>query len=164
MDDLRAGRAISRHYRNRRIGDFLKEIEMSEKRSTGITKILRTLQSNGSPPPEFETNDGRDYMIVTIHQHDGFKAGGVINGVINEVINGVKNGTIDRQAQIIDAIKEYPSITKKQLEEKTGISKSSLDRDLTILKQKNVIKRVGSKKSGYWKVIEKENEIEGDDE
>ena len=72
MEDLKTGRAIARRYRNRRIGEFLKEIDLSEKKSTGITKILRTLSANGSPPPEFETNDERDYFIVTIHQHKAF--------------------------------------------------------------------------------------------
>ena len=72
MDDLKAGRAIARRYRNRRIGEFLKEIDLAEKKSTGITKILRSLEQNGSPPPEFETNDERDYLIVTIHRHESF--------------------------------------------------------------------------------------------
>src|SRR6218665_88009 len=39
MEDLKAGRAVSRRYRNRRIGEFLKELEMTEGRSTGIPKI-----------------------------------------------------------------------------------------------------------------------------
>ena len=72
MDDLKAGRAIARRYRNRRIEEFLKEIDLSEKRSTGITKILRNLSANGSPPPEFKTNDERDYLIVTIRRHAAF--------------------------------------------------------------------------------------------
>ena len=75
-DDLKAGRAIARRYRNRRIGEFLKEIDLSEKRSTGITKILRNLSVNGSPPPEFETNDERDYLIVTVCRHKSFETTG----------------------------------------------------------------------------------------
>ena len=72
MDDLKSGRAIARRYRNRRIGEFLKEIDLSEKKSTGITKIIRNLSENGSPPPEFETNDERDFLIVTVHRHKAF--------------------------------------------------------------------------------------------
>ena len=40
----------------------------------GKTKILNALASNGSPPPEFETDPERHYLIVTIRQHEGFKA------------------------------------------------------------------------------------------
>ena len=55
MDDLKNGKAISRRYRNRRIGEFFKEIDLSEKMSTGIRKILSALERNGSPPPEFKS-------------------------------------------------------------------------------------------------------------
>ena len=41
LDQLRAGRAAPRRYRNRRIGEFLKELDLTEGRGTGIPKILR---------------------------------------------------------------------------------------------------------------------------
>jgi len=43
MQYLRAGRAVSRRYRNRRIGEFLKELDLTEGRSTGVPKILRAM-------------------------------------------------------------------------------------------------------------------------
>lgn len=52
MADLRAGKAVSRRYRNRRIGDFLKELDLTEGRSTGISKILKVIKENGSPAPD----------------------------------------------------------------------------------------------------------------
>ncbi|MEO8613788.1 MAG: ATP-binding protein, partial [Luteolibacter sp.] len=50
LDQLRQGKAVPRRYRNRRIGDFLKELDITEGRSTGIPKILRAMKKNGSPP------------------------------------------------------------------------------------------------------------------
>ena len=41
--DLQAGRAVSRRYRNRRIGEFLKELDLTEGRATGIPKILKEM-------------------------------------------------------------------------------------------------------------------------
>ncbi len=64
---------IARKYRNRRIGEFLKELKLTEGRNTGIPKIKRALKNNGSKEPEFETNDTRDYFITTIFIHDGFE-------------------------------------------------------------------------------------------
>jgi ATP-dependent DNA helicase RecG len=76
MDAFRRGEAISRRYRNRRIGEFLKEIDLSERKSTGITKILESLAKNGSPPPDFKTyEEGRDYLQTTIYIHEGFRDG-----------------------------------------------------------------------------------------
>ena len=66
MSDLSKGRAVSRRYRNRRIGEFLKELELTEGRSTGIPKILRAMKVNGSPPPEFESDDERSYFIIRL--------------------------------------------------------------------------------------------------
>jgi ATP-dependent DNA helicase RecG len=40
--------------RNRRIGEFLKELKLSEGRGTGLPKIFRSLHENGSPPPVFD--------------------------------------------------------------------------------------------------------------
>ena len=69
MEDLKAGRAVSRRYRNRRIGEFLKELEMTEGRSTGIPKILKEMATNGSPAPLFETDDDRLAFVIRLLRH-----------------------------------------------------------------------------------------------
>ena len=69
MEDLQTGRAISRRYRNRRIGEFLKEHDLAEGRSTGIPKILRAMRKNGSPAPVFESDDDRTWFLVRLPVH-----------------------------------------------------------------------------------------------
>ncbi|MCC5840762.1 MAG: putative DNA binding domain-containing protein [Opitutales bacterium] len=69
MDALREGRAVSRRYRNRRIGEFLKELDLTEGRSTGIPKILRAMHDNGSPAPEFETDEDRTFFLIRLPVH-----------------------------------------------------------------------------------------------
>jgi ATP-dependent DNA helicase RecG len=69
MKDLIAGKAVSRRYRNRRIGEFFKELDLTEGRSTGIPKILRAIKQNGSPQPEFETDEDRNYFLVRFPVH-----------------------------------------------------------------------------------------------
>ncbi|MCK4682523.1 transcriptional regulator, partial [Candidatus Bipolaricaulota bacterium] len=71
MEDLRVGKAVTRRYRNRRIGEFLKELELTEGRSTGIPKMLRVMEENGSPPPEFETDDYRTSFLIRLPAHAG---------------------------------------------------------------------------------------------
>ena len=66
MEDLQTGGAISRRYRNRRIGEFLKELDLAEGRATGIPKILRAMRENGSPAPIFETDDDRTSFLVRL--------------------------------------------------------------------------------------------------
>ncbi|MCP4698310.1 MAG: transcriptional regulator [Gammaproteobacteria bacterium] len=69
MDDLRAGKAVSRRYRNRRIGEFLKELDLAEGRSTGIPKIPRAMKKNGSPPPQFDSDEDRSYFLIRLPVH-----------------------------------------------------------------------------------------------
>ena len=72
MEDLQQGKAVSRRYRNRRIGEFLKELDLAEGRSTGVPKILRALRNNGSPAPSFETDDDRTWFRVRLPAHPPF--------------------------------------------------------------------------------------------
>lgn len=53
MEKFAAWKVRARRYRNPKIGEFFKEIDLSEKKSMGISKILRELKRNGSPLPEF---------------------------------------------------------------------------------------------------------------
>ena len=60
----------SRRYRNRRLGDFLKELDLTERRSTGVPTIQTKLAENGSPRAIFETTDDRLTFLVTIPIHE----------------------------------------------------------------------------------------------
>ena len=70
MDDFKKGQAVSRRYRNRRIGEFLKELDLAEARSTGVPKIFRAMRQNGSPDPVFESDDDRTWFRVRLPVHE----------------------------------------------------------------------------------------------
>lgn len=55
--------------RNRRIGEILKELRLAEMRGTGIPKIRRTMQENGSPDPLFDFDDDRSYFRAVLPAH-----------------------------------------------------------------------------------------------
>ncbi len=61
-----------RKYRNRRIGEFLKELHLTEGRATGIPTIIKALQNNKSPKPVFETDDERTYFKTSFKIHQQF--------------------------------------------------------------------------------------------
>ena len=75
QDDLDRGVIRARRYRNRRIGEFLKELNLTEGKGTGIPTIKRALELNSSPPAKYDT-DGEDrrFFIVEIPIHSVFKA------------------------------------------------------------------------------------------
>ncbi len=70
--DFARGVLISTRYRNRRIGDFLKELKMIEGRNTGVPLIIKAMQQNGSGKPEFKTDEARSYFKVILPIHPVF--------------------------------------------------------------------------------------------
>ena len=52
-----------------RIGEFLKEIDLTEGRATGIPRILKVMAANGSPLPVFESDDERTSFVIRLPVH-----------------------------------------------------------------------------------------------
>ncbi len=52
---------------------------------------------------------------------------------------------------IVKLILKNPRITRKQMAEKIGVSKATIER---MLSQANDIKFVGSSKTGHWEIVE----------
>jgi len=71
-DDLKKTKIINRDYRNRRIGDILKELHLTEGRATGFPKIYHALVTNGSPLPLFETDNNNSFFHAIIRIHEAF--------------------------------------------------------------------------------------------
>ena len=73
-EDAIASRWIrARGYRNRRIGDYLKELGMTEGRNTGFPTAFAAMEGNGSGRIEFEMDDQRGFLAVHIPVHGSFK-------------------------------------------------------------------------------------------
>jgi ATP-dependent DNA helicase RecG len=60
--------------RNRRVGEFLKELRMAEGRGTGIPKLFKAMRDNGSPDPKFDFDYERTYFRVTLSAHPEYVA------------------------------------------------------------------------------------------
>lgn len=60
-------RIVARDYRNRRIGDLLKELHLTEGRGTGFPTIRNAMKENNSPEPIFETDDQSTYFLSVLH-------------------------------------------------------------------------------------------------
>jgi ATP-dependent DNA helicase RecG len=58
--------------RNRRIGEFLKELGLAEARYTGLPKIYGAMAENGSPAPRFDFDES--YFRVTLPAHAEYLA------------------------------------------------------------------------------------------
>ena len=60
--------------RNRRIGQFLKELGIAEGRLSGLPKVFQAMKANGSPAPEYEFDDERTLFQATLPAHPEYAA------------------------------------------------------------------------------------------
>ena len=79
-------RIVARDYRNRRIGDFLKELRLTEGRGTGFTVIYQALKSNNSLEPIFETDEQSSYFLTTIFGKELYIPKGILSVDSNSII------------------------------------------------------------------------------
>ena len=148
MDDLNRGLAHSRRYRNRKLGDFLKELDLTEGKATGIPTIIKEMKQNGSPMAEFDCDDARTYFLVNFPVHPAFVGEPLLE---NEAQNEAQNsGLSERQLAIIAAIKADDTITRTKLMKLFNVSKSTIERDLRVMKNLGILYYEGVSKSGKW--------------
>lgn len=144
---------VARNYRNRRIGDFLKELHLSEGRGTGIPGIYKAMKNNQSPKPLFETDEGKTYFLTTL----------MINTQAFEIVkernkksvplNVLLNVPLSKRRKfILDLIIADRFITIEELALKIAVSEKTIKRDLDYLRNSNILSRMGSKKTGYWEI------------
>lgn len=126
MEDLRTGRAVSRRYRNRRIGEFLKELDLTEGRSTGIPKILKVMAANGSPSPLFETDDDRTSYVVRLPAHPQSR-----NSETTEVTAEVATEVATEVAALLSVIKT--DMSRQELQAAMGLKSAEHFRKAYIL-------------------------------
>ena len=69
-----AGRVPPMPARNRRIGEFLKELRLAEGRLTGLPQMVDAMARNGSPKPVFDFDAGRSYFRATLPAHPEYAA------------------------------------------------------------------------------------------
>ena len=168
----------SRRYRNRRLGDFLKELELTEGRSTGVPTIQEKLADNGSPRATFETTEERLAFLIHIpvhpqcnkqlvvredEQHRGSEKtnpGSEKNDESSEK-NGLgseENASISDKPQdifqvIIDAIRKDAKVTAAEIAMRLGVSSRAVQKRIRVMRENGIIRRVGPDKGGSWEII-----------
>ena len=158
----------SRRYRNRRLGDFLKELDLTEGRSTGVPTIQAKLAENGSPRAFFETTDDRLTFLVTIPVHEGCyhsseKSSGTSSetnskssekGVLGSEKSSEKASKSSEKSseKILDLIKNKPTISAAEIAMEIDMSARGVEKQIRKLREAGIIKRIGADRGGYWEI------------
>lgn len=142
QSDFDKGVVRARRYRNRRIGDFLKELRLTEGRGTGIPTIIKTLRENGSPAPVFDANEPeRTHFVVEIPIHPVFvKSNDQVNDQVNDQAND-QDKAVSLLGKDFSALLEHlilfakPSkLTEKQLQKYDELASHLLIEQVEILR------------------------------
>ena len=126
---------------------------MTEGRNTGFRKIIRALKANGSPMPVFETDEERTYFLTTIPIHPDFLVSPE-NEHINEHINQTPEYNLtDLEQCVLAAIQEDATVTIQEMAVALKSSRSTIVRALKSLQEQRILVRIGSRKTGMWKIL-----------
>ncbi len=111
----------------------------------GVEKICNALKADSLPMPEYTVNPG-DIMIKFTGPEDRIIR---VNEKVNEGVNVHVN---DRQKELLAFLVQDPGYTVSQLSEKMHVSRKTIAGYLKELKDKGIIERIGSARSGHWEV------------
>ncbi|MCQ2289699.1 MAG: putative DNA binding domain-containing protein [Muribaculaceae bacterium] len=157
---------VSKRYRNRRLGEFLKELGMTEGRSTGIPTIQNELEANGSPRAVVVTDEDRTFFRITIPCH--VAAGNLISDISDKDNTLVKSKrgrkktapktapktALKSAPKILAEISANKHITVSELVSKTGYSRRWVLETMKKLQESGKLMRVGPRKGGHWEIVE----------
>ncbi|MFT4326155.1 MAG: RNA-binding domain-containing protein [Candidatus Woesearchaeota archaeon] len=153
-DNINKNTVISKRYRNRRIGEFLKEYKLTEGKNTGFRKIRTALKRNGSPEPEFITDDERVQFVTRIFIHEDFKKDQATQQVSDQVGDQVSEGLNEGLNEGLKSLLEYYSINpgKKAIDAERDLKRpiKTIERQVKTLIDKGLLERKGSKKTGGY--------------
>lgn len=123
-DDISRYQMRTRRYRNRRIGDFLKELHLVEGRNTGIPTAIKAIKENGSPLPSLLTDDERSFFSVIIPIHEAFLGKGMISNELEprDEIAIPKRRTKKQIKECILELLAYENISANELYKRLGYS------------------------------------------
>ena len=137
--------------RNPKIAEFLHQYEYVKEFGEGVDRMFNEMENAGLPDPEYADNA---FMLnVTIRN-------GKINGEINDS-NGELNGELNpmllylnkSELAVYRLIEEAPQVSRMEIAENLKISARTVDRAIKSLSDKDLIIRIGSKKTGHWEIV-----------
>ena len=126
---------------NEKLSEIFLQLHISEKSGRGVPKIIEVY---GKDAFIFRENS----IVVTIP----------FQRIHNpQIVLGNKSGDKkplnERRRRIITEMRNDPNITTAQLRVILGCAETTVENNISYLRKNGYIERVGSRKSGYWKVI-----------
>ena len=135
--------------RNKIVVNTLDKIDIIENYASGVRRIFQDYADFKKQPNYYISNNG---IIVTLYNRNYIdKNDGQNDGQKQQL----KLNMIERREKILELIVSNKKVTSNDLKDILGVSKATVERDLSKLREENRLEYKGSSKNGYWKVKEK---------
>ena len=130
--------------RNKLIVNTLDKIDVIENYASGVRRIFDDYAGFKKQPDYYISNNG---VILTLfnRNYEGQNEG-------QNNVADLKLGVLKRRTKILKLIMENNNIKSSELKDILGVSKATIERDISKLKEEGRIEYVGSSKKGYWKI------------
>jgi len=145
-------------HRNKLIANILYLSGLIDNWGRGTLNIMKQLKAEELQLPEFK--EYFNYFHITFNRPKNLEekltkeTTGIYNG-LNVPKNVSKNVPKNKRLEmILEKIKNNVHFTKRSLAKEFNVNEKTIFRDLELLKKRNKIIFIGSKKSGFWKMIE----------
>lgn len=132
--------------RNPIIADLLRRAHYIEKAGTGIGRMRELMEDAGLKEPEFQYDEFFEVSFLRPSYYDNNYGTYDLSKKDNEKIIKLNN----TQTQIINLIRDNPSITQKEMSEIIGRALPTIRKNVQILKNKGILIREGATKKGIW--------------
>ncbi len=131
--------------RNKVIAEVFSRMGIIEKWGTGLQRIVDLAKQEGLKEPVFENNDSFFRVILYRGKEETAQT-------TDQTVQTTDQTVHTTEQKIMNAIAEKPTITRKELAEKTGLSESGIKWQLDKLKKEQKILRAGGTFGGHWVV------------
>ena len=139
--------------RNKELMRVFKDVDLVEQLGSGIPRILETY---GKECFQFSANFLRMVFPSAEPVYKEEEKEATKEGLADRLVDRLVDELAESQQKIIQLILNNPKISKREMAESIGISTTAIDNNIKTLKEKDIIERIGSDRSGYWKIITKE--------
>ena len=137
---------VSSERRNPILANVMAQLDYMEKRGSGLTRICNETQAldgyKDELKPVFKSTPTQ-FQTIIFASGDKQNVGDFV-GDMSEI------KLTERQKKILNLIKELPTITAKQMSETLSVSSRTIERDITTLKEKKILRREGKDNNGWW--------------
>ena len=138
--------------RNKVIAEVFSRMGIIEKWGTGLQRIVDLAKQEGLKEPVFENNDSFFRVILYRGKEEAAQTTDQTIQTTDQTVQTTDQTVQTTEQKIMNAIAEKPTITRKELAEKTGLSESGIKWQLDKLKKEQKILRAGGTFGGHWVV------------